>query len=121
MGAPKANLDLWSEGLRAKYNGEGRKWGREELDKLLGDYDGIADVPGICFVEELVEAYPDAKVMLQTRDVEAWIRSMDSTAGRIMRWKSWDWVAPWDPSLAGPFWRHAKIVTPAAFHTMSDF
>lgn len=38
-----------------------------------------------------------------------------------MRWKSWGWISPWDPSLAGPFWRHAKVVMPAAFHTMSDF
>lgn len=65
MGSPKSNLDLWAEALRAKYHGEGKKWGREEFDKMLGDYDGIADVPGICFVEELVEAYPDAKIVLQ--------------------------------------------------------
>ncbi|CAJ2506016.1 Uu.00g001460.m01.CDS01 [Anthostomella pinea] len=114
MGSPRTNLDCWSEGLNAKFNGRGKKWGKEEFDKLLGNYDAVADVPCIAFVEELVAAYPDAKVVLSTRDVDGWVKSMQSTAGKILAW-NWEWLAPWDPSLVRPFWDHAKVVMPAAF------
>ena len=118
---PKSSFSLWIEALRAKFNGEGKKWGHEEFDKILGNYDGIADVPGICFSEELINAYPDAKIVLNTRDVDAWLKSMRSTATPVLGWKGWDWIAPWDPNLCGPWWYHCKIVMPIAFHTMTDF
>lgn len=121
MGSPKTNLALWCEALNAKYHGQGKKWGREEFDRLLGDYDAIADVPGICFVEELVAAYPDAKVVLSTRDVESWLKSMDGTAGRTLSWKGWNLLAKWDSALAGPFWEHANIIMPIQFYTLNDF
>ena len=121
MDAPKSSLGLWTEALRAKYQGVGKKWGREEFDKLLGNYDCICDVPGCVFVEEFKEAYPEAKIVLTTRDVEAWLRSMDSTAGTLLRWKTWPYVAPWDKSLAGPWWSFANVVMPNAYGTLNDF
>ncbi|KAL8949217.1 MAG: hypothetical protein Q9222_004649, partial [Ikaeria aurantiellina] len=30
---------LWAQALRAKYYNEGKKWGREEFDKVLKGYD----------------------------------------------------------------------------------
>lgn len=121
MGSPKTNLGLWCEALRAKFHGKGPKWGRAEFDKLLGDYDAVADVPAICFAEELLEAYPEAKVVASTRDVDSWLRSMDSTGGRVLRWPLWETLADWDPALAGPFWEHAQLVMPINFRTMGDF
>lgn len=119
--APKSNLDVWREGLNAKFHGIGNPWGREEFDKILGEYDCVADVPCICFAEELIAAYPDAKVILSTRDVEEWLVSMDSSAGVVLRWKGWEWLSRYDPALVEPFWEHAKVVMPAAFGTFSDF
>ncbi|KAF4343896.1 hypothetical protein FBEOM_2131 [Fusarium beomiforme] len=121
LGGPKANLDLWREALDAKFHKKGIPWGREEFDKILGPYDAVADVPAICFVEELVAAYPEAKVIVTQRDVDSWLRSMDSTGGRVLRWPLWSTLARWDPALAGPFWEFAKKVMPANFHTMTDF
>lgn len=95
--------------------------GREEFDKILGDYDGVADVPCICFIEELVAAYPDAKVVVTSREVEGWLRSMASTAGRCLGWKLWPTLASWDQALAGPFWKHAETVMPIQFRTITDF
>lgn len=118
--SPKTSLALWCEALKAKFHGVGKPWGREEFDKILGEYDCVLDVPNICFAEELVAAYPEAKVILTIRDVESWLRSMDNTGGHILRW-NWSLVAPWDPSLAGPFWEHAQIVMPVAIGTMTDF
>ncbi|KAK3045956.1 hypothetical protein LTR09_012520 [Extremus antarcticus] len=114
LGSPKSNLKLWSEGLNANFNYQGKKWGREEFDKLLGNYDAVLDVPSICFIEDLVAAYPQAKIVLTQRDVDAWLKSMASTAERVLSW-NWDLVAPWDHALAGPFWEHAKTVMPIAF------
>lgn len=33
----------WLEGLRAKYEGKGERYGKEELDKLLGGYSARFD------------------------------------------------------------------------------
>ena len=121
MKAPKLNFNLWIEALRAKFHGKGKPWGREEFDKVLGDFDGIEDVPTICFAEELIAAYPEAKIVLNNRDVDQWLHSMDSTAGRVLRWRGWETLAKWDPALVGPWWEHGKIVCPAAYGTLTDF
>lgn len=34
----------------------------------------MLDIPAALFVEELVEAYPDAKVILTVRDVDSWYK-----------------------------------------------
>ncbi|CVL10637.1 uncharacterized protein FPRN_12769 [Fusarium proliferatum] len=114
LSGPKTNLGLWREALDTKFYGKGKPWGREEFDKILGPYDAVADLPAICFVEELVAAYPDAKVIITWRDVDSWRRSMDSTGGRVLRWPLWNTLARWDTALAGPFWGFSKKV-------MTDF
>lgn len=88
-----ASIDFpaWEEALKAKYDVKGdgqprepleagangppglaarQSWGRAEFDKLLGDFDAVLDVPCILFVEELLAAYPDAKVIITERPVE---------------------------------------------------
>ncbi|KAF5549687.1 hypothetical protein FPHYL_9587 [Fusarium phyllophilum] len=50
-----------------------------------------------------------------------WLRSMDSTGGRVLRWPLWNTLAKWDSALAGPFWEFSKKIMPANFHTMTDF
>ncbi|KAM0718682.1 hypothetical protein Q7P37_005753 [Cladosporium fusiforme] len=121
MRAPKLNFSLWIEALQAKFHGQGKPWGREEFDKVLGDFDAVEDVSTICFAEELIAAYPDAKIVLSNRDVDKWLASMESTAGVVLRWKSWPWLAGWDPSLAGPWWEHGKAVMQPAYDTFNDF
>lgn len=127
MKAPKMNFSLWLEALRAKFHPEQvtsavkTPWGVEEFDKVLGDFDGVEDVPGIAFAEELIAAYPEAKVVLNTRDVDAWLRSMDSTAGHVLRWRGWSTLAKWDPALIGPWWEHGQLVCPAVYGTLSDY
>lgn len=39
MKNPSKNLPVWSEGLAAKYLGQGKAFGLEEFDALLGQYD----------------------------------------------------------------------------------
>jgi len=127
MKAPRLNFSLWIEALRAKFYPEtitsavATPWGVDEFDKLLGDFDGVSDVPSICFAEELIKAYPDAKVVLNARDVDAWLRSMDGTAGRVLRWRGWATLARWDPALIGPWWEHGQLVMPTVYGTVTDF
>jgi hypothetical protein len=33
-----SDADFWAEALRSKYFGEGRKFGREDYDGILGDF-----------------------------------------------------------------------------------
>jgi len=70
------DADFWIELLDRKYSGKPTNW-REEFDKLLGHCAAVTDTPAAMFYEELIEAYPDAKVVLVERDVEAWVKSID--------------------------------------------
>ena len=76
----------WIEALDWKYAGkslpapdmsDGRP-SREFWDRLLGDVGTAADLPCIVFAEELLHAYPEAKVVLVERDIERWYRSFDA-------------------------------------------
>ncbi len=42
------------------------------------DFGAIADVPAIAFAEDLIEAYPEAKVVLVERDLVEWYRSFNN-------------------------------------------
>ncbi|WPH04188.1 Hypothetical protein R9X50_00707600 [Acrodontium crateriforme] len=52
---------------------------KQELDALLGSYGGLADFPASIFAEELIELYPDAMIILNSRDDESWVKSMNKT------------------------------------------
>ncbi|KAJ7134119.1 P-loop containing nucleoside triphosphate hydrolase protein [Mycena filopes] len=69
-------LAAWYFEIDLKYN---NRPARHDWDRLLGNYQVVADVPGILFAEELMDAYPDARVILTTRDPDQWWRSMQRT------------------------------------------
>ncbi|OCL13505.1 hypothetical protein AOQ84DRAFT_282984 [Glonium stellatum] len=82
MSAAIANppdIDMWQEAIDAKYFGKGKPYGRQEWDQLLGHCMAVTDFPTAAFPEELIAAYPDAKVILTTRDPEKWYQSVYST------------------------------------------
>ena len=70
---------MCQEGLEIKFYGSsklsplgaGSPFGRAEFDNLTRHFEVILDVPVIVFAKELVDAYPDAKVIIVERDVEA--------------------------------------------------
>jgi hypothetical protein len=59
---------------------------RPEFDKLLGEYDVVMDLPGCVFAKELIAAYPDAKVILTTRDYASWEKSMQESIWCLCTW-----------------------------------
>jgi hypothetical protein len=46
---------------------------------LLGHAMAVTDAPASVFAAELIQAYPDAKVILNHRDIDAWHRSAVET------------------------------------------
>ena len=55
---------LWDEKVA---KGPGARIGTEVFDKLIGNYEAVTDAPGAMFARELVQAYPEAKVMITFR------------------------------------------------------
>ena len=51
------------------------------LDELLlkNGYQATVDHPGTCFYQELMELYPNAKVILSLRDDESYYKSIMNT------------------------------------------
>ncbi|OAR02278.1 hypothetical protein LLEC1_05426 [Akanthomyces lecanii] len=90
---------MWMDALAAKYDGKGPKFTRAEWDQLLGHAQAVCDWPSIAFAKELIEAYPEAKVVLTNRDVHSWHASTMKTVywrvtDRHLRWLSYfDWAA----------------------------
>ena len=91
-----ADCCVWNEALDAKFKnpldahsflpsfltGPSRKtprppFKRADWDRLLGNVSAVADMPAWAFGPELIDAYPEAKVVLVHRDIDAWFRSYD--------------------------------------------
>lgn len=58
--------------------------GAGDWDSILGGYDSTVDWPGSFFWKELVDYYPDAKVLLSTREGDAWEKSMTDTIWGVL-------------------------------------
>lgn len=77
--------DMWLDAYRAKFEHTGKPFGREEFDKLLGHCMAVTDVPCAVFWEELMDAYPDAKVILNVRDnADVWYKSFMASSIRLL-------------------------------------
>lgn len=99
--------NLYTESLQAKYEGTVECYGRREFDKLfMGRWDVSCNMPGSLLADELIEAYPNAKVILTTRDVDKWQRSMSVSVDAAAKWKTFSWLASWDPNGIGLWWNY---------------
>lgn len=105
---PRRFFPLWEEAIDAKFSGKGKTFGKEDFDKILADYDSGSDVPFVLFADELVDYYPEAKVILTERDPDKWIESMQQTIYLVHPWSSWDLVKYWDPWLI-KLWRNGDV------------
>jgi hypothetical protein len=64
------DADVWT----AAFNGNPPDW-RE----FLADWSGVVDWPAAAFWEEISQAFPDAPILLSTRDADSWWRSASNT------------------------------------------
>ena len=67
------------EAVDAKFLNKGKPYGRAEFDALLGHCAAVTDMPCAAFWEELMVAYPEAKIILVERNIEDWYKSFDAT------------------------------------------
>ncbi len=54
------------------------------LDAIFDGFEATVDWPGSFFYKELVDLYPDAKVLLSVRDGDSWARSMHDTIWGVL-------------------------------------
>lgn len=47
----------------------------QDFDELLGHSVAVTDAAASVFAREMIEAYPEAKVILNTRDLDTWHHS----------------------------------------------
>jgi hypothetical protein len=79
------DIEMWDELVDRKFGGPDRKGtgppvGRSDFDQILHGFGAISsDTPAIAFAKELIEAYPEAKVVLVEREIESWYQSFTTT------------------------------------------
>ncbi|KAL8947344.1 MAG: hypothetical protein Q9222_006363 [Ikaeria aurantiellina] len=108
---PPGTHALWVEALKAKYhdhahgpstdNPSHARYGKPEFDKLLDEYSAVTDIPCIMFAQELIAAYPDAKVLITTRDEDSWVRSISTLFKTLLSWH-WSPISRYEPIFPWP-------------------
>jgi hypothetical protein len=66
--------EQWCEAIEGNGN-----WG-----EIFAGYQATVDWPGAFFYRELLDVYPDAKVLLSVRSGESWARSMTATINGVL-------------------------------------
>lgn len=72
-------FELAKDGKRIKYWEELIKTGTTDFDLLFSGYHSAVDFPAAAFYMEIMQFYPDAKVILSYRDPEKWYESASKT------------------------------------------
>jgi hypothetical protein len=69
------DCDIWLDLLARKFDGKGPPITKADFDALLGDSGAVTDMPCHFFSAELMEFYPEAKIVLVERDIDSWFKS----------------------------------------------
>ncbi len=75
-------IELTNEPERAKMWLQAAQGKAPHWDSVLEGFSSITDFPGCLFYKELLQQYPQAKVILTTRDPESWYQSAAKTIFR---------------------------------------
>ena len=93
------HVETWD----AAANGQPVNW-----RQFLAGYKATVDWPGCSFYKELMEEYPDAKVLLSVRDPDRWYESVSNTIYNVRRAST---ASPFSAamfSVVGVFVPHVK-------------
>jgi len=71
------HMKFWNKTMSK--NGGAKGVSDEEWKEFFGDYVACCDLPVSTFYEDLARIYPDAKIILTTRDAASWYRSCVNT------------------------------------------
>ena len=72
-----------------------------DWEAVFEGYQATVDWPGCSFYQELMEAYPDAKVLLSVRDPDRWYVSMLTTIYRVPQSLLFSLLGPTLPFIRG--------------------
>jgi Sulfotransferase domain len=104
---------LWVQALEWKLEGKGT-WTKDDWDALLGHCMAVSDHPCLTFTDELLETYPDARVILTVRDsVDVWHESVMATI-----WPFVELLILRDVGFWRKLWR--KFLDPDPFGRMTE-
>ncbi|RWA03031.1 hypothetical protein EKO27_g12074 [Xylaria grammica] len=104
----------WVQVYEAKKSGD-RELTLKLLREVTAGFVGVADMPPLDFIPELMELYPEAKVVLVERDPDRWLESLMVVSKASNKpWLPYlVWVVPgwrWFPSLVRHYGESAKRV-----------
>ena len=86
------------EVMKAYDRGQVEQWTKvlhgEEIDwqALFSGYEATVDFPACVFYRELMEAFPDAKVVLSVRDAQSWWKSYSKLIRLVLRTQFFNFV-----------------------------
>ena len=90
-----AGLPLWE----AAFDGS------PDWERIFGPAQSTVDWPSARYYRELIDIYPDARVLLSVRDGEAWVRSMRETVWGIFHGDSVIHHTSSARAVLDPIWR----------------
>lgn len=104
--------DAWMELIDIKFEGKGRKGGltKADFDAVLGHCGAVADMPAIHFAAELIEFYPDAKIVLVERNIDSWYASWSAFLDSAMN-PTLGYIAKLDAGVLGRIARVGSTCT----------
>jgi hypothetical protein len=79
LGAP-GHVDLWHQAIDQQ--------GNVDWDQIFHNYRSVTDVPSVLFWRQLIDVYPEARVILTERDPARWYDSVIRTIERGRRAQS---------------------------------
>ena len=75
-----------------------------DVKRIYENADAVVDMPGYFFFEEILEVFPDCKVILTERDEESWVKSITNQLEVFYKAKYWLRVfTPLSPTLRKVF------------------
>lgn len=110
---------LWAEALESKFDPTKQNrmaLDRGDFDHLMGHVGACTDQPAAVMAEELVAAYPEAKVILVERDVDKWYESFSSTVIAGFENPVIPFVTKIDRTFLGPMFRLFDLASKHYFH-----
>lgn len=93
------HIETWD----AAANGHPVNW-----EHFLGNYKATVDWPGCTFYKDMMEEFPDAKILLSVRDPERWYESVSNTIYNVRRLSTNSPLSAGIFPIAGMFAPHVK-------------
>jgi hypothetical protein len=113
------DLAMWNDVLYSKLHPKDPDrlpLDRKVFDNLLGRFGACTDQPAAIVAEELVTAYPEAKVVLIERDVDKWFESFRNTVIAGTNSPAIPFIRLIDPVVMGEMTRQSDLLGEGFFH-----